>query len=1504
MSDINQLINETNLFIDAVEAKKPTLDAAEALAVEDANTSLASVAISNNAVVEARASADRAAGEAAIVDSVSGFTLSQRDAISQTERQVSLVSDLLANTAFTAPDLTGVNAAALHRSPNAITSMFVYDTSKDSDGGAWTEKCQHTSWYNEQLSGNWLGPQDSEFQARYVNASVGSQLITNGDFSNGLTSWIGTVTIGVLSSGGVLIQRNDTLSINTDIVQLGAVSGKIYIVEFDVISGNGNLLINEVFTIAASPGRKRVAYASTTTTLFRARCFNGGSAVIDNVSVREVTAINTQSNDYFQLSTDGKFYRLWKNTIPDTEFVSRPAVGSLASGASIAGGVISLASGVSAQVIGYGTENNSAYIDIRFNGTHTGQSVTWAFNISNSSPAVLGQTWTISAFVARVGGTSSNHTPSLRIQEYNTNTFLDQPLVQSISPTTSATRFSGSVALGNTNTNSIRSLFVIAGAGAFDVTYRVYAPQLELGSAATTYEAKVPSIGSVSEVFRGNKADFPRLAGIVAEASSVTIYDLTEAGRPMWMRFVASGGVVLDSNILPLDNITSLFSTNGIVVVSSNNTNAGRGGIRLISFVADRADNHGVSSSFRLYRGDIARRNNGLAYIDGSAVLIANAAVNAVAMTVLPNAPIDPVTNLPIPTIGVATGGGASVIRHDGVVSNFTSSPWNTNGSNAVSVSGDRFIFHSNFNNNGWVLLWSNNTYTPLSRGESRLGDSNGSNNQPNRYIPVSIPKRNTSIARTTGASLPITVISNVRDSNFNAHANLTHLYNTGWMLGDIRRCYMSDNLAGSISSSILINETFDVDTAGFVGFGVTPSSAAAINGELIVDVVNGGTPSVARSFSVVPFATYFVTVRARRITTNSAAIRIGIAAQGSEYIQLSTSSTSFVTLSGYFSPQVDTIVVSLGFGQTGNQQNAFDDLRIERVILDRSYRTGSANITGTLTCTQVAANTSLVGYSGWSANSYLQESYSSQLDFGTGEWTASAWVNIPTTLPDLSFPVIGSELITNGTFDTDTVGWTADWGTIAWVAGGQIKTTSIGSSYPGRAYQVISTQAGKVYRITGNIISATNPQAKITIANGTGPLSTTIAERAGVGSVSFSFVAQSNQSIITLRSSTLANGDEAIFDNISIREVGPAIVFDRSSSSGTRLLLGINALGQLTSEAFDGTTTRSVTSTATYNTGQWLKARVNYTTDGSLALMVNGREVAVTRGNPLLTLNNSNAVLTIGNSFTLNSPFPGSLALLKLSASIPTQEQATFMYEQEKQLFRDNAQCVLPDSAQLVDLSYDDATDRWVAVSPTNESYWTGLVRNSVTPVPAGSYTRVATNSGVELTARSTTNPGVDVTIPTYLLREDLNKRAEAANRTFKEVVPVDYVGGFTATTTSGSTAITSVANLTYPTSYIGARISGSGIPANTTITGVAGTTIYLSAAATASASGVSISFLDFRLPTGLGTETVTTAGSLRREGSTADYTRLYDGFVETVRFATAPGATAWVQIQAQRAT
>jgi len=279
-------------------------------------------------------------------------------------------------------------------------------------------------------------------------------------------------------------------------------------------------------------------------------------------------------------------------------------------------------------------------------------------------------------------------------------------------------------------------------------------------------------------------------------------------------------------------------------------------------------------------------------------------------------------------------------------------------------------------------------------------------------------------------------------------------------------------------------------------------------------------------------------------------------------------------------------------------------------------------------------------------------------------------------------------------------------------------------------------------------------------------------------------------------------------------------------------------------------------------------------------------------------------ADLTLGTGTDIYAAFPGSMAQAKISASVPSPDQALWIYEQEKHLFRAGAQCCMPDSGAIQDLAYDEATGKWVAVTTANESQWSGLVRTSATPVSAGSLIRLAYGGGAGLAARSGTNPGVDVTMPSYNLREELVRRAEDAARLTRTLVTLDYIGGFTATTAVGSSALTSVANLTYPlqTSIVGAVVTNAGLPSGTTVTGISGTTLHVSAAATAAATATQINFTDFTLPVGYESEIVMVAGAVKQEGATKDYTRVFDGFRETIRFAVAPGNTAWVQIQAAR--
>lgn len=1123
---VADLTTATTQLLDAVNVRRAALDtavgdaqsyAAEATANGQAQVALAAdqVALAAQHAVAADASADaanlsagEAAGSAAQALALFGDAQAVQTALINAQASASLAEGhALSAGSVVQQDLSAVSAA-LHRSPNAVTAMFVYDTSKDSDGGAWTEKCQHTSWYNEPINGKWLGAQASEAAARAVS---------------------------------------------------GAATG-----------------------------------------------------------------------DYFQLTTDGKFYKL--------------------------------------------------------NAT-----------------------------------------------------------------------------------------------------------------------------SGITEVFRGNKRDFPRLAGIVAEAASVTIYDLTEPGRPMWMRFIQTASPDVEKDVFRNGRaVSSLAAAQGVVAWGLNVSSSI--GLVLAKFPAD--DYGRIANAVHAGRSGkrLSARNASIDAPNLNTVAIVNQVVNAVAMTVLPDAPVDPVTGLKVPTVAVATEGGVSVIQHSGVVRNSSS----TSSFNSIAITPQLL---SATRTADATFYWAQKpgllgaSFALSTRTSAQAPDFNTGNT--NGLIGLT----RSELMRRSATAATVQKLKNFESNPVKSLAvTISKLYNTGHQPGDIRRTFLSDIDAGSAgpSTELVTNGTLDTDTTGWslIFSGSISHTGSALR------LTNTNYAGAEQAISTVPGKAYKITgsvvgvsgSNSNRIYVATAAGRVGTA--------LFDSGISSTTrdISGQFIAQGLTTYVTLNtFSASAGAYADFDNISVQEAVADRSYMAKPASITGTLTKSAVASNAQLVAYSGFSAENYLREPYSSDLDFGAGEWSVGAWVNVPTTLPVSSFPAVGSNLF---------VGFPIGIGT--WVDNGGGSWSIDGTQTTGQDLNgdnSITVPNGTTLKWTFTI-SGANGSVGV-YSNNSGPLS--------FGNGTHTYIVERNSSLVRFR---VAAGIVATVSNISVIEVGPALLADRAHSSGAKLDIGVNGLGRFTATAYDGTTTRTVTTSAAYNTGTWLNARADYTTDGKLSIKVNGAEVASATGAPLLTLNNSNAVLTIGNSYALDAPFPGSIALLKLSATVPTAEQSVWMYEQEKHLFREGAQCCLPDSGSIVDLSYDDATDTWVAASATNISEWSGLVRTKVTPVPAGSYSKLAASSGVKLAARTTSSPGVDVEIPAYGLREELVKRAEAAAQRSKEVVTFDF------DVTAGQT--------------------------------------------------------EFALPVGYVTKAVYVDGAAKRQGSTKDYTLLFDGFKETVKFAVAPAAAAWVQIHA----
>ena len=141
-----------------------------------------------------------------------------------------------------------------------------------------------------------------------------------------------------------------------------------------------------------------------------------------------------------------------------------------------------------------------------------------------------------------------------------------------------------------------------------------------------------------------------------------------------------------------------------------------------------------------------------------------------------------------------------------------------------------------------------------------------------------------------------------------------------------------------------------------------------------------------------------------------------------------------------------------------------------------------------------------------------------------------------------------GDELVTNGTFDTDVSGWTAEADSDVSYDDGKIRLTVANSSNRG-AYQAITTEAGKTYVVDALLVEAAgNATVRVGTAAGGGDIYT---NQISEGAIQIVFAATSSTSYLTLRPNSTTNGVTVAFDNISVKEV----LFDREGDPLTLFL-------------------------------------------------------------------------------------------------------------------------------------------------------------------------------------------------------------------------------------------------------------------------------------------------------------------------------------------------------------
>ena len=489
----------------------------------------------------------------------------------------------------------------------------------------------------------------------------------------------------------------------------------------------------------------------------------------------------------------------------------------------------------------------------------------------------------------------------------------------------------------------------------------------------------------------------------MAEATQVTIYDGDDPDLPMWMVFNLGSSYMI--NLAGTTRqIQAVQFLNGIMVVPLNG--GVNNGTIIVKFIEDFGYEIGAGyQRYGVQHAKIADRNvNATTFPQLSSVGIVSGNSNDVAMTVLPNAPIDPATGLPVPTIAVATQEGISVIQNTGVVVNILTEQNaaynNTRDFFNVSFSpSGQLAFNSsqhgrttgNYQNavilknpidqytsssatyskapNSVQFTWTGEitTTTAVDTG-TNIGWHITSGVASNGIQAVFAGKHVALMTEETGLGL---VDTDVLSGSSSLSCGVTSDYNTGWMNGDIKLATLSDTDATNVPGANLVtNGTFDSNINGWTSSGAAISWDAS--GRLKLVSASGNNP-----------AYYPISCEIGK------RYHVQLDFEGSWSFHLGTTTNSANDV-GYIPHEGTTGNVTRYMFFTATQTTHYlvpyaigantayiDNVSVTLAEEDRSVNGNSLQVFGAITKTAVATGADLVGYSGFSASNYLQHTVS-----------------------------------------------------------------------------------------------------------------------------------------------------------------------------------------------------------------------------------------------------------------------------------------------------------------------------------------------------------------------------------------------------------------------------------------------------------------------------------------------------------------------------------------------
>ena len=531
---------------------------------------------------------------------------------------------------------------------------------------------------------------------------------------------------------------------------------------------------------------------------------------------------------------------------------------------------------------------------------------------------------------------------------------------------------------------------------------------------------------------RGNRKEFPAVAIIIAETQKITIYDGDDPNCPMWM--IINRGTDTEPTMLWDGNnnnsCTSVAAKNGTIMwttLAAGSYGADFIGERWIYFY-----NGATYSGFRHNGGGIINRNKAVS--SRTVVRAFNGYPLAsthrqVAMTVRPNAEIDPVTKLPIPLIAIAGDDGLDFIKdnhkcnpsamrdivrirgiHGGqnqlkyvdfdskthaaiFTSNYgsgTSANYKLSVAKVPSGSYDDANTYSDFQEHTRRIQTNGNVTIPKLQGNYIYGVKSAGGN--GRYAVRTGDDTSSGLSTNTKGALNIMQEEPGKDwqqTNFPANSRIAYIasdYNTGWLHGNIKRANLATTDTTNVTGE-LIDLTNGEAVTGQAGNFSSVSANSLVAGTIASGALgryNTGTDGSV----LVANKRYLATLT---ISNYNGSGDLGVAS-GAGF-----DATFRFSANGTYQRYItyDSGEVQIFYRNTNTATIA---LSLQEIDIDRSLNCNGLGVFGTLNREPVAPGADLVAYSGFSASNYLASNYdNSNEDPTTGDFSISLWAKTST---------------------------------------------------------------------------------------------------------------------------------------------------------------------------------------------------------------------------------------------------------------------------------------------------------------------------------------------------------------------------------------------------------------------------------------------------------------------------------------------------------------------------